>query len=147
MSLLFELCHDASHELYSELLPVFYRKKQACKLSVFSDSTFSNGGGHSSLTPLLDFVGVDICGTRVSRLHMSYSSIGFCVQVLRGGSLQLLLQLPRNARYSCAAFAAFFAAFAASHKYQNISGCLGACTSLAQAPHQLKDLRIGQKEW
>ena len=41
-----------------------------CKLySVFSDSTFPDGGKHSSLTPLLDdFAGVDIYGTRVSRL-------------------------------------------------------------------------------
>ena len=78
---------------------------------------------------------------------------------LRGGSLQLSLQLPGNARNSfaafaafCAAFAAFFAAFlqlscsfrsflaavattfAAPHKYQNVLGCLGACTSLAQLP-------------
>jgi hypothetical protein len=28
-----------------------------------------------------------------------------------------------------------------------VLGCLGACTSLAQAPHQLEDLRIGHKEW
>ena len=28
MSLLVELCHDATNELYSELLPFFYSKKQ-----------------------------------------------------------------------------------------------------------------------
>jgi hypothetical protein len=79
-------------------------------------------------------------GLSTHHTHCAHHAWGWAV--LRGGSLQLLLQLPGNARNSFAAFAAFFAAFAAflqlsysfrsfllaalaaSRKCQNVLGCL-----------------------
>ena len=52
-------------------------------------------------------------GTHDRKLTTHGTKYPFYRNALRGGSLQLLLQLPGNARNSFAAFAAFFAAFAA----------------------------------
>ena len=55
--------------------------------------------------------------------------------LLRGGSLQLLLQLPGNARNSFAAFAAFFAAFAAFLQLLQLSrSSRGSFCSFSQIP-------------
>ena len=73
------------------------------------------------------------------------------LQDLRGGSLQLLLQLPGNARNSFAAFAAFFTAFAAFEhsfcSFLQITKYFGLSWLMHQTGPkpftQLEDLRIG----
>ena len=47
------------------------------KLSVFSDSIFPDGGERSSSTPLLDFVGVDICGCLSGFKYMIFLGADF----------------------------------------------------------------------
>jgi hypothetical protein len=47
------------------------------KLGVFSDSIFPDGGEHSSSTPLLDFVGVDIIMWVSGFKYMIFLGVGF----------------------------------------------------------------------